>query len=61
MTPADFHATRQALGLTQAQLAEAIGISPRMLRYYESGDRKIPLTVALAVKAYAQLPKEEMK
>ena len=59
MTPADLHATRKALGLTQARFAEAIGISTRQLLYYEKGEFPIPKTVALAIKAYAQMKKEE--
>lgn len=58
MTPADFTATRRALGLTQAQLGEAIGLTGRMIRYYESGEKPIPKTVELAMQAYAKLRRE---
>jgi len=49
-------AWRMRLGLTQAQAAAALGLSHRMYRYYERGDRedgrpvRIPRTVALAAQ-----------
>ena len=47
MTPQDFKAWRKRLGLTQAQAAERLYITTRMVQYYEAG-RKIPdRTVAL--------------
>jgi DNA-binding transcriptional regulator YiaG len=47
----DFTADRKALGLTQQQLSEALGISPRMVRYYESGEMPVPKAIALALQA----------
>ena len=46
MMPEVFKAARQRLGLTQQQLALALGVSPRAVRYYEAGTRKVPATVA---------------
>jgi len=43
-----FREWRRGLGMSQAQAAAALGISPRMLKYYESGQRAIPKTVQLA-------------
>lgn len=39
---------RQAHRLTQAQAAKALGVSPRMWRYYEAGEHLLPKTVRLA-------------
>lgn len=46
MMPEVFRAIRQRLGLTQHALAEALGVSPRAVRYYEAGSRKVPGPVA---------------
>ncbi len=43
-------------GLTQAQAAEAIGISRRMLNYYLSGAKSIPKTVWLACLGWEAQP-----
>ena len=57
MTPQAFHNWRARLGFTQAQAAAALGLSPRMVRYYEAGHREdgravtVPTTVALATAA----------
>jgi len=39
---------REERGLTQDEAATALGISPRMLRYYEAGRHLLPKTVRLA-------------
>ncbi|MGQ0622734.1 MAG: helix-turn-helix domain-containing protein [Panacagrimonas sp.] len=39
-------------GLTQQQGADAVGISRRMLNYYESGERPVPRTVVLACRGW---------
>ena len=46
MTPAAFKATRKSLGLSAAKLAEALGVCPRSIWYWESGKRKIPEPIA---------------
>lgn len=51
MTPGDLKAWRKGLGLTQAQAAAELGISTRLIIYYEHGERDIPLTVELATEA----------
>jgi transcriptional regulator with XRE-family HTH domain len=43
-----FREWRRGIGMNQEQAAAALGISPRMLKYYESGQRAIPKTVQLA-------------
>ncbi len=39
---------RAARGMTQADAARALGVSPRMWRYYEAGSHLLPKTVRLA-------------
>jgi hypothetical protein len=39
---------RTAHGMTQAEAATALGVSPRMWRYYEAGSHLLPKTVRLA-------------
>ena len=58
VTPADFTATRKTLGLSQTEMGKAIGLSLRMVRYYETGEYPIPKTVELALTAYANMRKE---
>jgi len=50
MTAHEFRAMRQALGWRQVQLAEALGVSERQLRRYET-DGDIPRKIALALQA----------
>ena len=45
MTKEQFKEARQALGFTQMQMAEHLGLSHRAIGYYESGGRPIPLLV----------------
>jgi hypothetical protein len=39
---------RRGHGMTQAAAARALGVSPRMWRYYEAGSHLLPKTVRLA-------------
>ena len=48
MTPAMFKEWRQGLGLSLTQAAHILGLSRRMVAYYESGEKEIPKYVALA-------------
>jgi hypothetical protein len=41
-------AWRAAHNMTQAEAASALGVSPRMWRYYEAGSHLLPKTVRLA-------------
>lgn len=59
MEPHDFRKWRKALGLSQKDAAEALGLKRRMIQYYEKGERDgdhvhIPLTVALACYALSE-------
>lgn len=50
--PGDFAAWRASLGLSLAQAARALGLSRRMVAYYDSGERPVPRVVALACRGY---------
>lgn len=54
MSPAQFKAARLALGMTQGQLATALGLGKsgdRTIRRWENGERKISGPVARAIEA----------
>ncbi|MBS9476225.1 helix-turn-helix domain-containing protein [Ancylobacter radicis] len=58
MSPDDFKAWREAMGMSQTAAAKALGISKGSIELYEAGKRRddgrpviIPLTVALACSA----------
>jgi len=48
MTPAMIKEWRQGLGFSLTQAANILGLSRRMVAYYESGEKEIPKYVALA-------------
>lgn len=50
MTSEEFKAARDRLKMTWQELARALGIGMRTLARYESGERRIPQPVELAVK-----------
>lgn len=59
MNPKTFRRWRKGLKLSQKQAAEALGLKPRMIQYYEKGERngqkvKVPKTVRLACYAISQ-------
>lgn len=47
--PAEFAKIREVLGLTQAELADEIGVHRVTVARWESGDREIPEPVARLV------------
>lgn len=53
MTPAQYRAARLARGLTQAKLAELVGVSRGCINYRERGHERYPITkeAALALKS----------
>lgn len=53
MTPAEFRAAREALGLTQIALAKALGMKERQIRNLETGAVPIKRVIALAIEALA--------
>ena len=58
MTPAAFKTWRSRLGISQREAGELLGRTERMIRYYESGEKKIPKGVALACWAIEQRKKK---
>lgn len=46
MTPAQLHAARKRLGLSQSELAEALGVDYRTVGRWERGEREIPTLLA---------------
>ena len=55
---------RRMMGMNQTQAAQALGVSVRMLKYYESGQRAIPKTLQLAkdqVKQTGAPPMERLR
>lgn len=57
LAPQDFRVWRQRLGLSQTGAAKALGISGRMVKYYEEGRHMIPRTVMLACRGYEAIRK----
>ena len=55
----DIRNHRDTLGMTQRALARALGISHRMLCYYEAGERDIPKSVELSLRYVMHNRKEE--
>ena len=54
MTPAEFIALHQRLGISRGELCRRIGIAPNSGTAYAKGRQAIPLTVALACKRVEQ-------
>jgi transcriptional regulator with XRE-family HTH domain len=51
MSPADLVAARERMGLTQARLAELLGVQRLAVVRWENGQRAIPPYLHLALKA----------
>ena len=51
MTPAEFLAARNILGLTQGALASYLGASRRAVQFWEAGERAVPELVARVIRA----------
>ncbi|MGH7113479.1 MAG: helix-turn-helix domain-containing protein [Stellaceae bacterium] len=51
VTPDAFRDWRERKAYTLDEAAQALGLSRRMVAYYEKGDRPIPRVVALATRA----------
>ena len=59
MTSAEFRATRQALGLTQAELAANLGMTQPMVSRIERGERQPTVQQGAAILLLAELMKKE--
>jgi len=51
MTPADLRAWRKTAGLSQSELASALGVAVMTVSRWERGQREIPSFLHLALKA----------
>lgn len=49
MTPAEIKAARASFGLSQAAFADLIGVNPRTVRRWESGETAVPRRAARLV------------
>lgn len=59
MSPKEFRRWRKGLKLSQKAAAQALGLKPRMIQYYEKGERdgtkvEVPKAVRLACYALSQ-------
>lgn len=52
MKPGELKAVREKLKLTQAQLAKALGVDRVTVARWETGLRKLPPMLALAIKGF---------
>ena len=60
MTGGQMKTRREKLGLTQARLAELIGVKENTVYRYESGKLAISLTIELAFERVEQKIKEQL-
>jgi len=59
MDEKDFKRWRKSLGMSQKDAAKSLGLKPRIIQYYEKGERdgekvKVPRSIRLACYALAQ-------
>lgn len=59
MDEKEFKRWRKSLGMSQKDAAKALGLKPRIIQYYEKGERdgekvKVPRSIRLACYALAQ-------
>ncbi|MGD1934029.1 MAG: helix-turn-helix domain-containing protein [Candidatus Phaeomarinobacter sp.] len=59
MDEKEFKRWRKSLGMSQKDAAKALGLKPRIIQYYEKGERdgekvKVPLSIRLACYALTQ-------
>ena len=59
MTPADFREAREALGLSQAGLAELWGIDARTVRKWELSERAVNPVAAFCIRLMVEMKGEE--
>lgn len=60
MTAKELHRLRKVLGLTQAGLAEAVGVTPNAIALAERGERGISEPLARLVRLLAQIHTGEL-
>ncbi len=59
MNEKEFKSWRKSLGMSQKDAAKALGLKPRIIQYYEKGERngekvKVPRSIRLACYALSQ-------
>ena len=54
MKPETFYEIRKKLKLTQAEIAEDLGLTERTIRHYEAGDREISLSIEKLLRYVAK-------
>ena len=54
MKPEKFYQIRKKLKLTQLQISEELGLTERSIRYYEAGEREIPLSIEKLLRYVAK-------
>ena len=54
MKPEQFYEIRKKLKLTQAEIAEDLGLTERTIRHYEFGDREISLSIEKLLRYVAK-------
>jgi transcriptional regulator with XRE-family HTH domain len=59
-TPKLITMKREALGLTQGQLAELIGVKPAMVSHLEQGRRRLSPARAKLVEKVLGIPREQL-
>jgi len=59
MNSAEFRATRQALGLSQTELADRLGMTQPMVSRIERGERQPTVQQGAAILLLAELMKKE--
>ncbi len=60
MTPTNYRSARLERGLTQAQLAEAVGVSRKCINRREAGDARHPITKEAWLALMALPPKRKV-
>ena len=63
MTPDQFKTKRAALGLTQIELAGALGLTRRQIIRYETGEQPISKTISILIEILTtrKIPKTNSK
>ena len=54
MTPADFRAALDRLGLSQSEAARRLRVDPRTVRRWIAGDRRIPWLVTELLRTWME-------
>ena len=61
MTPDQFKAARLSLAETQTSLGQFLGIAPRHIRRYETGEQKIPRAISILMKMLVEREASKIK